>query len=317
MLTNFTGLQAITTLNNLLVVNGIFSAVLITYLFNRIESINAAKKETFTSALTLTHKVTDYRRILHHLTEYYGLWNQDSNTKSLVEGGKFGNIDFYDFRLLHISDHQSDDTDLIETLRAHPDFREGKTTVYLAMSSLIKNRKDKYYFPQELYNDYPINRLYNPKIIKRWLACSIMHSISYWMHRSESTDWIQYQSLKKEKIQVILEAACRINPKYSERTLDNSLVAELSDELADNILPRLYRQLKFLKKGIFGVTKLVLILVLLSLIFGVLIPFLLLFLPVEPDVEICITGIVGAINIGLIAYLIIRLPVLIAKQLRW
>src|SRR6185312_754396 len=50
-------------LSNLLVINGVFSAVLMTFLFSRIAWSKDRKYEDFKVALALFQKVTDYRRI--------------------------------------------------------------------------------------------------------------------------------------------------------------------------------------------------------------------------------------------------------------
>jgi len=311
---SFKSFAATTTLTNLLTVNGVFSAILITYLFSRITWTKDRKLELFKEAISISQKFTEFRRILNKLTYYYNVWDNDKATKSLIDYNKFKHIDFYDFKLKFISDYKPHNANLITELYRHSNFSEGKSDLYLAMVSLVRNRNRDYEYQEELYKDFEYKGLYNIKVLGKWLNCGIFGSISYWLGQQQN--WINYTALSQDR-EYILSAAARINIKYKERELNNSLIMELSDDFDSYYLKELYTLLKELKNGIQDLNLLIISLISISLAFGVLLPFILLLIGSSECWFLNIVALLASINSGLIAYFIIRFPYLINRELKW
>ncbi len=305
------------TLTNLLTVNGVFSAILITYLFSRITWSKERKLEIFKDAISLSQKITEYRRILNKLTYYYRVWNSDKSTRSLIAHGKFKTIDYYDFRLSSISDYVPHNAELIKEFRRHDDFQEDQTTLYLAMLSLVHNRNNPdFEWQSELYKDFELEGLYNIKAVEKWIECGIFGTIWYWLDQDRDDRLINYQALKTDR-EYILSAISRINKKYEGQELSNKLLKEITDDFSSHYLDELHIRLKELKKGVTDLNVIIMLLITFSLIFGVLIPFGLLLVQSQTYLFSFIVGIVASINSGLIAYFIIRFPILINKELKW
>jgi hypothetical protein len=311
----FSTIDSSNILTNLLTVNGVFSAILITYLFSRITWSKERKLEIYKDAIALSQKITDYRRVLNKLTSYYQVWESDKSTKSLIDHGKFKTIDFYDYRLSLISDYEPHNYVLIRELRDHPDFKEGQTTLYLAIVSLVNNRNNPHYeWQEELYKDFELNGLYNFKVVEKWLECEIFGTIWYWL--DQDYNFMNYSALRNDK-EYILSAISRINKKYEGQELSNKLLKEITDDFSSHYLKELYLRLKELKKGITDLNLIIIILITISLIFGVLTPFGLLLVQSKMYWFSLSVGIVASINAGLIAYFILRFPTLINRELKW
>lgn len=311
---SFNSFDATTTLTNLLTVNGVFSAILITYLFSRVTWTKDRKQELFKEAISFSQKITEFRRILNKLTSYYDVWDSDRETKSLIDFNKFRHIDFYDYHLKFISNYKPHNDNLINELYHHPDFSEGKSDLYLAMVSLVRNRNRDYEYLEELHKDFEYKGLYNIKILEKWLNCGIFGSISYWL--SQKQNWINYTALSNDS-EYILSAAARINIKYKDSELNNSLIKELSDDFDSYYLKELYTLLKELKNGIQDLDLLIISLISISLASGVLLPFILLLIGSSHCWFLNIVAITASINLGIIAYFIFRFPYLINRELKW
>ena len=275
------------TLSNILTTNGVFSAILITYLFSRTSWIQERKLDHYREAIELSQKITDFRRILDKLTDYYNVWHSDIQTKNLIDHGKFN------------QEH----------------FSEGISTLYLAMVSLVRNRKSKIHRTPELYKDFKHNGIYNIKVVEKWIECDIFNTIWYWCNQDQS--WINYRNLSNDR-DYILSAAARINKKYEGVDLNNNLIKELADDFSSHYINELYTCLKSLKKGLNNLNLIFVILIFFSLLFGVLAPSVILLLVnsgedwLKPAVAI-----IAMINIQLISYFILRFPFLINSELKW
>ncbi len=302
-------------LSNILTVNGVFSAILITYLFSRITWSKERKLETLKEAITLSQKITDFRRILNKITSYFNIWYEQASTKSLIDNGDFENIDYYDFKLTLTSDYEPKNKDLIEQLFRHENFKESHSTLYLAMVSLIRNRKNpRKEYPEELFNDFEHNGLYHIKAVEKWLEVGIFGTI--WNLLDKNINYIRYANLRRHK-DYILEAAVRINPKYKGMDLDNTLIKELANDFESHYLQELYIRLKELKKGVTDLNFLILSLITISLFFGVLAPIILLFINSNTLWYLLCVALLASINTGVILYFVLRFPTLIRNELKW
>lgn len=311
----FNSSEADSILTNLLTINAIFSAILITYLFSRITWSKDRKLETLKEAIKLSQKVTDFRRILNKITDYYLVWNDDDAGKNLIDHGRFKNIDFYDYKLSMISDYKPKNWKLIHEFYDHKNFKEGQSTVYLAMVSLVRNRNNpRYEYQQELYKDFEHNGLYNIKAIEKWLQSEVFGSISYWF--SNNPSYINFRELTSDN-DYILSAAVRIDSKYEGYELNNDLIKELSDDFNSYYLSELHLRLRELSKGVTDLNLLIITLITISMICGVLLPFVLLLMPKELIYFGQMVAILASINAGLISYFIFRFPTLINNELKW
>lgn len=306
--------NANTILTSILTINSVFSAILITYLFTRITWTKDRKLEIQEEAINLSQKVTEFRRILNVLISYYGVWESDKKTKSLLDFNEFKHVEYYDYRQMTRVDYKPKNHPLIEKLYKDENFSEGQSVLYLAISTLVKQRKADYVWQQELYKDYQQKGIYNPKIVEKWIEYEIMDTIAYWL--SNNYTMINFYALKNHN-EFILSAATKINKKYEHYEVSNKLIRELAEDMSAHYLPELYSCLNILKKGIESLNLLLIVLISFSIIFGVLLPFLLLLIIFDNSFFPIIINIVATVNAALISYFIIKFPFLINKELKW
>lgn len=312
---NFKSLDTEATLSNLLTVNAVFSAILITYLFTRVTWLKDKKSNILREAENISMKITEFRRILNTLTENFGIWNNERATKSLLDTGDFKHVDFFDFQMLKTSDYIPENEKLIRKLYEHSDYSESHTSLYLAMVSLVKDRNIKRYVRlSELYKDFETRIIYNIKYVEKWAECGIFGIIWHWFNRDN--DYINYLALRNQK-DYIISAAARINKKYKNYDLDNRLMEELADDFSVQYLKELYLLLKKLKKGITDLNFVIITLISISLIFGVLSPFILTLVSSQSIWYLWSVSILASVNAGLISYFIIRFPFMIHRELKW
>ncbi len=303
------GLQLILT------VNGLFSAILITHFFNRISWVKDQKKDLIIESEKYSQKITDFRRICRVLTMYYNVWRDDESTKELLEYSIYKHIDYFDYKLESHSEYKSPDHKLIRAL-VNDDRHNEMSDLYLAMISLVKNRKDKYQIPDsELYGHYQRKGVYNFRFIEKCVSIEYASRMSYWFN--ERYSFIHYNRLRDTSKAEILEAACRIDKKYEGSELNDELMKNICEDMHEFYFKELYQNLKVLKQGINGNDRLVYIIITLSLIFGVLLPFLNYFMIQQESLKRMLTEILISVNIGLIFYLITNLGRLINEEITY
>ena len=291
--------------------NGVFSAI--TYLFTRITWTKDRKLKIREKAINISKKITEFRRILKVLTDYYGVWtNQDRHSKSLLDHGKFRKIDFYDFRLYLTTDSKKNE--LFDELYNHDDFSEGVSMTYLAMISIVEDRGQDYKWQQELYKHFDPKGIYNIDIVEKWIDINIFNTIWYWL--TPDRNWIYYCGFSQENQEYIKEAAARFDEKYTEYDLNNTLIKEMADDIENHYLKELYDCLLVLKKGITSINLLILSLVSISLIFGILAPFVLLLINGQVDWFYKSVAAIASVNAGLMTFFVTKFPILINRELK-
>ncbi len=300
-------------ISNILTINGVFSAILITYLFTRVTWGQEMKKELFSEAIGICQKITEYRRILNKLTFYYNVWDNDAQTKSLVDG-RFKSIDFYDYRMMSISDYKPKNHELIEELWKHKDFKEGKSGLFLAMVSLVGKRSESFVYHEELYKDFEIKGTYNPDVIEKWINCGISGTITYWL--KDDNNWINYSALSVADRDEVKAAAGRINAKYLNYELNNKLIREISEDMEEHYFIELHRTYKELRKGLTGINLILVGLTSISIICGILIPFILFIIPFDDSVIWPVKGVI-AINVGMIIFFLLKFPLVMNREMKW
>lgn len=299
----------------LLTTNSIFIAILISYFLNRVTWVKELKTKTFSEAELISRKITDYRRILKVLTNYYQVWKNQESTKSLLDHGKYKNVDYFDFQKHIASDKDYKERELYQNLFDNKNYLEGESTTYLAMVSLVSDRTyDGYYYDETLYKDFEIEGVYNLKTINRWMESNIVGSIAYWLNGG--TDWINYRALKNHKKEVLFFAS-RINKKYTDYEFNDKLIEELSEDMNEHYFPKLIDKLEYLEEGIVGLNLFLLTLISLSSIFGVLFPLLLLLIDNKINFYYHISSVVIAINIIMISIFVLKFPFLIKSEIQY
>jgi len=187
------------SLELILTINGLFSAILVTYFFNRISWVLSMKKETYNEAVEFSQKITEFRRICDKLTQYYGVWADDKATKSLLEHNEYKHIDYYEYKMYYKSDYKPNkkDLELIEKLRKDERYKEGLSDLFLGMVSLVRNRKSRdIRRPNELYKDFQKKGIYNLEYIEKCVECDYASTLWYWF--SKDYAFINYHALSNE-----------------------------------------------------------------------------------------------------------------------
>jgi hypothetical protein len=304
-------------LSNLLVVNGVFSAVLMTFLFSRISWMKERKFEAYKEARGISQKITEFRRILYILTRYYGVWVSDKSTKNLFDVGKYNSVEFWELDSIYMGHNSKKKEQLIQELVHDSNYNSGMSALYLAMLSLVflKGRV-RFNFESELYHEFEFKGVYTLEIVERWINHNYFGKIWYWMNYD--VQWINYYALKEVEKEKIKEAAVRINPKYASYELNNDLIEDIAQGFNTYYLEELQDLLLPLKRGIHSLNLLITILISCSLLFGVLLPLILLLLMSVDDITFreYVAG-VGAVNACLICYFLLKFPFLINKELRF
>ena len=303
------------SLTIILTINGLFSAVLVTYFFNRINQILGFKKEHYDEATLHSQKITDFRRVLKKLTEYYGVWYNEKATKNLLDHGEFKNVDYYDFKLMSFSDYKPVDEEVINKIMDHKDYDGAATDLYLGMISLVHDRKSDNILPdEELYADYQLKGVYTAHFVDKCMDIGYFGRLWYWFN--QNYDFINYNSLSSKSKLYIKNALGRINSKYMDKPLGNSLMADVCNDMQEYHLKELHQLLNGLKRGISGMTLLIFIILILSLVFGVLFPFFTYFI-FEGEVRVISTQVLISINFGLTFFFVVNLYTFVKRELIW
>lgn len=304
------------SLELILTINGLFSAILITYFFNRISWILDLKKEDYQEAVGFSQKITELRRIFDRLTKYYGVWQDDNATISLLQHGKYKYLDYYDFKLMSFSSYKPIDKKLIDELNEDKRYKSGQTDLFLGMISLVNNRKSNQIFSDgELYKHFEKKGLYNLKFIEKCVEIGYASRLGYWFDKDYQ--FIQYQNLSKDSQNYILDACARIDSKYKGATLNNKLMGEICDDMNEHYFKELYQLLLRLNTGLKGLNLLIFIILLMSLIFGVLLPFFTYFMIEDPFWKPIATHLLIGLNFGLLFCFITNLYGFIKKEITW
>lgn len=304
------------SLELILTINGLFSAILITYFFNRISWLLEIKKEDYQEAVGFSQKITELRRIFDRLTKYYNVWEDDKATKGLLQHGKYKHLDYYDFKLMSFSSYMPKDKKLIEELNEDKSYKSGQTDLFLGMISLVNNRKSNQFFSDgELYKHFEKKGIYSLKFIEKCVEIGYASRLGYWFDKDYQ--FIQYQNLSKDTQTYILDACVRIDSKYKGATLNNKLMGEICDDMNEHYFKELYQLLLRLNNGLKGLNLLIFIILLMSLIFGVLLPFFTYFILEDPVSKTMATQLLIGLNFGLLFFFISNLYGFIKKEITW
>lgn len=258
----------------LITVNGIFSAILMTFLLGRLNISKETKRDAEKNAILLSQKLTDLRRIFHELTLYYNIWKSDDATKRLLDQNEFKTIDYYDYKLMSFSDYNPEDADLIKKLKQHKNYSDVETDLYLSMISIANNRKLADNFDSMLYDDYYDGEtIYTSLFIERLLEINHLGRLSNNLKKYGSViRYDNFDSSKKERLNSLLR---KINPNYDLEK--NHYINQLSiacSEIEDDILPKLLKSIYIIDGGLSKLELKIIVIIKISLLAGVIFPLI-------------------------------------------
>ena len=304
------------SLELILTINGLFSAILVTYFFNRVSRVLDSNKENYNDAINYSQKITEFRRICKTFTDYYGVWENDDSTKRLIQHGKYKNVDYFDFKLSSFSDYVPSDKKTINEFYNDPRYQEGLSDLFLAMISLVENRKSHFRMPSgpELYKHFQTKGVYNFQFISNCVEIDYASRMGYWFEKNYQL--IKYQNLSRDSKKYILDSLERIDSKYKNAELNNKTMAEICDDMNEHYFKVLYNLLLRLRKGLSSFNMLIYGILILSLTFGVLFPFLTYFF-FEGNLKILLTKMLIGVNFGLLLFFIVGLYRLVKKEITW
>lgn len=305
------------SLELILTINGLFSAILVTYFFNRISRTLDSKKEDYNDAVIFSQKITDFRRILKRLTDFYGVWQNDESTKGLFLTGKYKNVDYFDFKLASISDYNPADKDLLNELYDEPRYHEGQSDLFLGMISLVEYRKNQFKeFDPILFSNYLTKGVYTLKFISNCVEIDYAGRLAYWF-RSDY-EYIRFNNLSRESKQYILDCLERIDSKkFLKAELNNNTMREICEDMNEHYFKELYQLLVRLNQGLSSLNFLIYLILILCLVFGVLLPFLTYFIFEESSLKTTVTELLIGINFALLFFFITSLYSLVKKEITW
>lgn len=257
----------------LITVNGVFSAILTTFLFGRLNISKEIKKDAEKNAIELSQKITDLRRIFHELIYYFGVWKNDKATKYLLDGNKYGKVDYYDYKLMSFSDYVPEDVELIKELKAHKDYSDVDSDIYLSMISIANNRKDPKAFDIVLYDDYFDGELiYETFFIEKLLDINHLSRLSESLKRY---DVFNYNSFSRENQERLNKLILRINPDFDLKKHNyKNLLSKACCDIEADTLPKLLKSLYILEGNLSKMELKIISIIKISLLAGVFFPLI-------------------------------------------
>lgn len=306
-------------LTTLISVNGVFSAILITFLFGRISSEKEKKLDIYNEAVVLSQKLTDFRRIINKLTHSHNVWINEDATKNLF-GYRYFQITYHDYHKSEITvNNKRPKNPEITKLISDPKFDYSASPLYLAMITMVRNGMTEggelWKIQVELDNEFQRKQIdYNLYVLNEWLQSEVANVIWYWPNQ-KSTD-IKYHCLSKDT-EFILNAAKRINPKYETYELGDKLLEDLADDFNRQYLEELYQSLSFLNKGLDGINRAIVALTIVSLGVGVILPLCLLMAHSQKISYSIMVDIAASINICMLVLFSIKFPFLLRREVKW
>jgi len=258
------------SLNNVLQFSGIYSALLITFIVSKIFQIRQEKISRLKEIITLSNKVTDFRRICQVLYDNYDFW--DAQMQRTVKS-KFKGLSYFH---IHIDSYYyiPKYKDLITSFNEWSP--KPGASFYLALKSLVVS--DKRSFQLELYDEFDHNVIYSFDIISKWVGAGSANCFFYYLDHK----WHSYETLFKLELIPrdergrIEELATKIDERrYGGETFSRPLLVKIGNHFESEILPRLFQLTYYNKTGITGPLNFIIYNLLIIMIFGVFVPIIL------------------------------------------
>lgn len=262
-------------LNNLIQFSGIFSAIIITYLIQKVFSIREERLHRQSEIIKLSNKLTDFRRIARVLVNNRGFW--DTGMRSKMDH-KYKILDSFIIRNLDLPESEE-----IKNLK--DEYFEDKlpgANMYLAMKTLVLQHYDNWQL--ELYDKYDYDYTYSLRILEQWKECLCANMLWYCLDYKKHAynGCFNFFSLWRDDQDEILHLAIKINsPKYNGRTFDQQLLADLGSDFDSFYLPKLVELTYYNSTGLSPTLNFISSILILTILSGVLIPILLTSITIE------------------------------------
>lgn len=308
------------SLEVLITINGIFSAILTTFLFARLNSIKEEKSKYKELAIKFSRKITDLRRIFYELTNYHLVWQNEEATKKLLDTGKYRTINYYDYKMMSISDYIPANKDLISEFKRDKKYSDTSSEMYLSMISLVENRlqcrklDNALYNNNALYNDYESeDTIYNIEVIKKILEVEQLSRLSYNLERF---DVFHFNRLSKDSRERIFMLTKRINSNYDlKNNFYKEILIKMCEDFNSDIIPKTYNYLLNYSKEISHSDKIIIIMIKTSLLFGVILPLIVSFLIQSIFFKVLFSELLMIINLCALVYFVVNLEKFMRNQI--
>nr|WP_199002967.1 hypothetical protein [Flavobacterium sp. ASV13] len=260
-------------ISNIFTFSGIFCAVLIAFIISKVFQIRNESRDIKINVLSLSNKVTDFRRICEKIFSNYDVW--DAKTKSALDK-KYSVLTY---RHLHDDYQQNKPTELIQEYIDEKDLRGGD--FYLALRDLVRVSNRNYNL--ELYSDYDQDINYSFEVISVWSGIGCANVFFYFLdHKYNSyKNSMLIDNLSDKEKKEIENLARKINKeKYQDKKFDRKLLVEIGNDFEIDIFPKLYNYLYELKQSFSKSLNYTLSMLIYIIVFGVFMP---LFYPLFKD----------------------------------
>lgn len=263
--------------NNIMQFSSLFSAIIITFIVTKVFQIRSERISNRASVISLSNKLTDFRRIAHimlHRTEFWptGMKSRmDNKYKDLSFADLYNHTGLSDTKRQLIDDFEKDNVTVGGNLYLDLRYLEGN--VHLPESLLMFEDRDK-------------NLIYSTIDLDVLAGLHIGGSV--WYHLAN--EWGNYEgalnltAFKPKEKERICFLASKIDKKFDGREFDRTLLAEVGTEMSEHNIPQLYELLLENTKPLPFVVKYLWILMVIVLMFGVLIPIILSALKIPENI---------------------------------
>ena len=299
----------------LITINGISSAILTTFLFGRLNIVKESKKDAHNKAVELSQIIVDLQRIMHELTNYYGIWRNDRATKNLLDVNDFKSIEYFDYKLMSYSDYEPEDKEFIDRFEKHEDYQQVDSDLYLSMISIANDRKSHTPFNSILHNDY-FDGIYvcNTSTIEKMLEVNHLSRLSDNLRRYGGI--INYRTLTRESKERIAKLITRINPNYQINNNELEILSKILNDIEVDILPKLLRAKYIIDEDLTQIEIKIISIIRVSLITGVLLPLINLGIDYYYGWQIFISELLIVANLIILLYFIFKLKDFSIEQLK-
>jgi len=298
-------------LNMIIPVNSIIISLLVVIFLNLISIQNKRKELIINKAVLISEKITNFRLILNTLTEKFCVWQNDNATKKLFDTGIFKNIDYFEYKLMSMSQYSPVNKDLLKKLFQDSNHLNSQSDLYLSMISLVRNRKKNIVY--DYINDpyFITNKIYNLEFVSKCIAINHIDSIWFWFN--ENCNFINYSNLNSDDIKNIKKSIKIIDSKRKVENLNDKVMAEICQIMSTNFKD-LFGFLRFLDRGISSNNLFLLVFLCLCLVFGILFPFLITILNINLYFKTLLVNILISLNFGYFIFLIATIFPILRKE---
>ncbi len=273
--------------SNILTVSGIFSGIVIAYIFSKIFQIKSEKESRKPKIDKLSLKLTNFRKLLYYVMNSNEFWMRRNDITKFEE--QYEGVDFDE---LHNQVGQSKNSS-----KFWLDERKlSRTTIdlYLSMKAIIDdpNRAPYWIFDRSARFDYSLQQ------IRKYYKPS--NQIWYYLqgrYKKHTQGLINDELLNRRDVYQIREHASMIDPKYKNQDVDKDLIAGIGNEFYEILLPQLLELTELNYSGMPKGIKQMLLSIILILLFGVTVPLFFSIFPFDPLINSYIIKVSGSVII--------------------